>query len=205
MAPKYACIVCTKGVRGNFLAISCDVCKKWCHISCNTTISCEDYMELKTDHSDFDWLCDQCKHKEEDMAVDMTIKIMSETVPDKRRRLNSELISAEAGPLEQPLITTPGFLPLRTRVNAPATPHTPAMPHTPAVPDISSMADITHCSFVVPEIIEHQDIGNELPAFAIAEELPELSYNVVEGATCHQKTRLVSSHIHVFNKKKTLK
>ncbi|KAK2164930.1 hypothetical protein LSH36_57g02028 [Paralvinella palmiformis] len=57
------------------------------------------------------------------------------------------------------------------------------MPHTPAVPDISSMADITHCSFVVPEIIEHQDIGNELPAFAIAEELPELSYKVVEVPT----------------------
>ena len=74
-----------------------------------------------------------------------------------------------------------------------------------AVPDISTMADITHCSFVVPEIIEHQDIGNKLPASVIADELPELSYNVVEGATGHQKTHLVSSHNHVFNKKKTLK
>ncbi|KAK2147495.1 hypothetical protein LSH36_550g03000 [Paralvinella palmiformis] len=72
------------------------------------------------------------KREEEDMAVDMTIEIMSKIVPDKRRRLNSELISPEA------------------------------------------------------------------------DELPELAYNVVEGATCRQKTRLVSAHNHVFNKKKTL-
>jgi len=63
----------------------------------------------------------------------------------------------------------------------------PATSHTAAVPVISTMADMTHCNFVVPEIIEHQDIGNKLSAFVIADELPELSYNVVEGATCHQK------------------
>jgi len=82
--------------------------------------------------------------------------------PDKRHHPNSKLISPEAGPSEQPLITF--------------------------------------------EIIgHHQDIGNELPAFVITDELPELSYNVAEVATCCQKTSLVSSHNHVFNKKKTLK
>ena len=65
MALKYPCIV-TEGVCENSLAVSCDVYKKWCHISCTTTFSRNDYMQLKADYSDFDWLCDQCKREEEE-------------------------------------------------------------------------------------------------------------------------------------------
>ena len=59
------------------------------------------------------------------------------------------------------------------------------------------MADISHRSFMVPEIIEHQDIADELPAIVTANELPELIYFVIEGDTCRQK----STFNHIFNKK----
>ena len=97
----------------------------------------------------------------------------------------------------------PGFMshvpPMST-----STPPTPSTPHTPVVPDISTMADITHRRFVVPEIIEHQDIADELPVIVTASELLELTYSVVDAATCRQKSRLVSSFNHMLNKK-TLK
>ena len=57
-------------------------------------------------------------------------------------------------------------------------------PHSPPVPDMSNMADVTHRSFVIPEISEHQDIADELPTIVTASELPELTYSVVDGATC---------------------
>lgn len=90
-------------------------------------------------------------------------------------------------------------------VHSPATPHILATLHAPAVPDISTVADKTRHSFVVPEIIEHQDIADELSAIVTGNELPELKYSVVQGAMCQQKSCLVSSFNHIFSKTKTLK
>ena len=69
MSMKYPCIVYTKGVHENSLTISSDVCKKWCHIDCKTTISFDNYMQLKANHSDFIWLWDLSKHKKENTAT----------------------------------------------------------------------------------------------------------------------------------------
>ena len=32
MAPRFPCIICSKGVLSNSSAVSCDICNQWCHI-----------------------------------------------------------------------------------------------------------------------------------------------------------------------------
>ena len=84
MAPKYPCIVCTRGVRSNSRAANCDSCDKWCHISCD--ITSEQYTVLKYRESDFSWLCEQCKRSEEDLAVDLIIEELSSDTDNKETK-----------------------------------------------------------------------------------------------------------------------
>ena len=44
--PSFLCIMCFKGVPANCLAVSCDVCDKWCHIHCATHITRPEYHEM---------------------------------------------------------------------------------------------------------------------------------------------------------------
>ena len=115
MAPKYPCIVCTRGVRSNSRAANCDSCDKWCHISC-CDITSEQYTVLKFRESDFSWLCEQCKRSEEDLAVDLIIEELSSDTDNtpKRRRVEAPPgfhLSSPRSPSPPPVRPAPRRIP----------------------------------------------------------------------------------------------
>ena len=57
--PKHPCIACSRAVRSNSKAISCDLCLKWVHIKC-CDMSVEKYNELATSQEEFSFICDKC-------------------------------------------------------------------------------------------------------------------------------------------------
>ena len=56
------CSICNKNCLKNQKAIQCDICDKWCHISCDGT-SVEDYQFYQTtnDNPEIEWFCLYCK------------------------------------------------------------------------------------------------------------------------------------------------
>lgn len=57
---KWPCSVCNKNVLRNQKAIQCDLCDKWCHITCDGT-SPKTYNDLTTNELDNScWYCLWC-------------------------------------------------------------------------------------------------------------------------------------------------
>jgi len=112
MPSKYPCIVCTRSVRSNSLAVCCDICDKWCHISCGTAISREDYITLVEKADNFAWTCTKCTQYDDNseapsLSSDMLMSDIRESEPTpKRRRVDSENIASPP----------PGFAALRERL-----------------------------------------------------------------------------------------
>ena len=80
MPPSFPCLVCSKGVRENSLAISCDVCSKWCHIRCGTGITRDEYHQM-TRSGAFAWTCTSCVLNGD--MVDAMVSVMEDVVmPD---------------------------------------------------------------------------------------------------------------------------
>ena len=52
------CSVCSKSIARNHGALSCDRCKKWCHIKCGN-VKPSDYKNLQR-LTTFDWTCPRC-------------------------------------------------------------------------------------------------------------------------------------------------
>jgi len=76
---------------------------------------------------------------------------------------------------------------------------------SPSTPDISNVRDISHNSFVLPTHVRERDIGDVVTSHVEASDTPSLTFTIINGATSKSKPRLVSSHNHVYNFKKTLK
>ena len=80
MPPRFPCLICSRGVRGNSLAISCDVCAKWCHIRCGTGITRDEYLQM-TRSGAFSWTCTSCVLNGD--MVDAMVSVMDEVImPD---------------------------------------------------------------------------------------------------------------------------
>ena len=58
--PPYPCVVCSKGIRSNSKAISCDNCLEWTHVKCTNSISIKQYNQLCSNDSDFSFECNKC-------------------------------------------------------------------------------------------------------------------------------------------------
>ena len=77
---KYPCTVCTKVVRSDQRAISCDECDRWTHASC-CGIGKDQYSHLSS-MGDFQWICPSCQLKElpfRDSSLNSEISIMDLT------------------------------------------------------------------------------------------------------------------------------
>lgn len=54
------CILCGRLVTANRQAVSCDVCSKWQHRTCNTGITQYQYKRAVAHGSDLQWVCAPC-------------------------------------------------------------------------------------------------------------------------------------------------
>ena len=58
--PRFPCTICSKGVRKNSKAVSCDICEQWIHIKC-ARISLSHYNHLAESNCDFSFVCQVCE------------------------------------------------------------------------------------------------------------------------------------------------
>lgn len=89
-------------------------------------------------------------------------------------------------------------------------PHTLTLVPTPArdqsVPDISLLPDMPLPSFHMPETVTEPDTDTlEVPSGAIQQEMPDVTYTIVDGVSKRSKSKLVDSLNYGYNKKCVLK
>ena len=73
---EYLCLYCSIEVRDDDMAVSCDSCNEWCHITCDTGISEEDYQAMVGGQAII-WSCLVCRTN----AVEVRASNLSPLVP----------------------------------------------------------------------------------------------------------------------------
>ena len=58
--PSCPCVICSKGVRSNSKAVSCDTCERWTRIKC-AGITVNRYRNLVECDCEFDFICQECQ------------------------------------------------------------------------------------------------------------------------------------------------
>ena len=58
--PSDPCVVCERGVIASSKAVSCDMCNKWTHIRCTSSVSKEQYDRLVNSQEHFSFVCVKC-------------------------------------------------------------------------------------------------------------------------------------------------
>ena len=61
---NYPCLYCSLEVRNIDLAISCDSCREWCHLHCETGITEEQYQAM-VQGAILQWSCLVCRTNEQ--------------------------------------------------------------------------------------------------------------------------------------------
>jgi hypothetical protein len=120
-----------------------------------------------------------------------------------------DLVSLEV-PTSETVIANDVIPKRKRRRRSPATKPAPRSPlpredTNATAPDISLLSDPGEQTFIVPEPVVVPELTETAPSLVEVAELPELIHTVVSAGTSKSKRRLVSSHNHVYNYKKTLK
>ena len=211
-------------------ALECESCKEWMHIRCGIDITPLQYNQVTAGTLDFHWTCQDCASQQIAPAP-----ASPEPPTKRRRMITATpprsvlgirpptpqftispgyrgSLPAPVSPIPAPVSPIPGS-PLPAPVSpipAPVSPIPGSPLPAPVSPipgslDISNIPDVI--AVAVPDLDQpaEPELVPQLPSAVAVGDLPPLSFTEVPGATKRSKPRLVSSHNHVYNFKKTLK